>query len=54
MMPAPISFGVSSMAYITIRKMAESMWLIDGGQSLHGDQWMIPDAVPQFPPYEID
>lgn len=29
-------------------------FLIDGGQSLHGDQWMIPDEVPQFPPYEID
>jgi citronellol/citronellal dehydrogenase len=27
---------------------------IDGGQSLWGDQWPIPDQVPQFPPYPID
>ncbi len=27
---------------------------IDGGQSLWGDQWPIPDDVPRFPPYPID
>lgn len=25
---------------------------IDGGQSIWGDQWPIPDDVPKFPPYE--
>jgi len=28
-------------------------WYIDGGASLWGDQWPIPEDVPQFPPYEI-
>lgn len=27
---------------------------IDGGMSLWGDQWPIPDDVPQYPPYPID
>lgn len=27
---------------------------IDGGQSLWGDQWQIPDQVPQFPPYPVE
>jgi citronellol/citronellal dehydrogenase len=27
---------------------------IDGGQSLWGDMWPIPDDVPQFPPHPID
>jgi citronellol/citronellal dehydrogenase len=27
---------------------------IDGGMSLWGDQWPIPDQVPQFPPHPID
>ncbi len=27
---------------------------IDGGASLWGDQWPIPDDVPQFPPHPID
>lgn len=27
---------------------------IDGGASLWGDQWPIPDDVPRFPPYPID
>ncbi|MCB9621292.1 MAG: SDR family oxidoreductase [Sandaracinus sp.] len=27
---------------------------IDGGQSLWGDQWPIPDEIPRFPPYPID
>ena len=25
---------------------------IDGGASIWGEQWPIPDTVPQFPPYE--
>ena len=29
-------------------------FLIDGGASLWGDQWPIPDDVPKFPPYPID
>ena len=29
------------------------VWYIDGGASLWGDQWPIPDDVPQYPPYEI-
>lgn len=28
------------------------VWYIDGGASLWGDQWPIPEEVPQFPPYE--
>jgi len=28
------------------------VWYIDGGASLWGDQWPIPDEVPQSPPYE--
>lgn len=27
---------------------------IDGGMSLWGDQWPIPDDVPKFPPYPIE
>lgn len=27
---------------------------IDGGQSIWGDQWEVPDDVPTFPPYEQD
>ncbi|HHH28797.1 MAG TPA: SDR family oxidoreductase [Polyangiaceae bacterium] len=27
------------------------VWYIDGGASLWGDQWPIPDDIPQFPPY---
>lgn len=27
---------------------------IDGGMSLWGDQWPIPDAVPQYPPYPLE
>ena len=27
-------------------------YYIDGGQSLWGDQWIIADDVPRFPPYE--
>ncbi|MEM9074335.1 MAG: SDR family oxidoreductase [Myxococcota bacterium] len=27
---------------------------IDGGASLWGEQWPIPDDIPKFPPYEID
>ena len=29
-------------------------WYIDGGDSLWGDQWVVPDDVPQFPPYPVD
>jgi citronellol/citronellal dehydrogenase len=25
---------------------------IDGGQSLFGDQWIVPDDLPRFPPYD--
>ena len=27
---------------------------IDGGQSLWGDSWPIPDDVPKYPPYGDD
>jgi citronellol/citronellal dehydrogenase len=26
---------------------------IDGGASLWGDQWFIPEDVPKFPPYPV-
>jgi len=29
-------------------------WYIDGGDSLWGDQWDVPDDVPQYPPYPVD
>lgn len=27
---------------------------IDGGQSIWGDQWEVPDSVPKYPPYDVD
>jgi len=27
---------------------------IDGGQSIWGDQWPIPEDIPKFPPYDVE
>ena len=33
--------------------VAGQTFYIDGGASLWGDQWFLPEDVPKFPPYPV-
>ena len=49
---------VSHLIVYLVSKQADFVtgqtFYIDGGASLWGEQWPIPEDIPKFPPYEID
>ncbi len=49
--PAEVAHAVVYLASPQADFITGQTLVIDGGMSLWGDQWLIPDAVPQFPPY---
>ncbi len=49
--PEEVSHVIVYLASTFADFVTGQTWYIDGGQSLWGDQWVVPDDVPQFPPY---
>lgn len=51
--PHEVSHMIAYLASRYADFVTGQTFYIDGGQSIWGDQWEVPDDVPKYPPYEV-